>query len=148
MRMSHTTTMRLQGKFRLFALLKGAVGAFRPALLLAFLFLFAGTVISPSAEASAALFVSQGMHAAATHGEAAVPSAPIALPRAPVPPAYCVDRHHPCGPGATAHAEPVSLELMRHVGFATPRAPEQAPARDAAPHRAVSILILFQNFRE
>ncbi|MDP1603248.1 MAG: hypothetical protein Q8M03_08285, partial [Legionella sp.] len=61
---------------------------------------------------------------------------------------HCFERHHPCGPGATAHAEPVSLELMRHVSFATPRAPEQAPAPDLAPQRTVSISILFQNFRE
>jgi len=78
-------------------------------------------------------------------GEVSLPS--VAVPQ-PVP--ACFERHYPCERGAiaTAPAEPMGLGAMPSAGFVKASAPLPARVRQAAPHRAASLSILFRNFRE
>lgn len=139
-------SMRLRDTFRLFAVLRAAVGGLLPTLALTFV--LPGAAISSPAAGSAILSPSSGMYEQATLGEAWLSRS--AVPRAPDRPAECFERDHPCGPGAIplAHPEPFFLGLTRRVGFVTPCAPERVPVPDVAPHLAASLSILFRNFRK
>jgi len=137
--------MGLQDKFRLFGALRaGADGLFA---VLMFIFVLAGAAVSSPALASPIPAASYGAYEQADLSETSVPRS--AVQRASQP-SECVERHDSCGLGAiaTAHAEPFSLGLTRHVSFVTPRAPEQVPVPDVAPPLAASLSILFRNFRE
>jgi hypothetical protein len=139
-------TLRLRGKFRLFAVLRIAAGGLLPTLVLTFV--LAGAAISSPAVGSAILATSSGPYEQAALGETWLLRS--AAPHAPESPAECFERPHPCGPGAipAAYAEPVFLGLTRRASLVSPRGLAPVCARDTGPHATTSLSILFRNFRK
>jgi hypothetical protein len=74
------------------------------------------------------------------------------LPHGEVPEhaATCFEQHHPCSPGgiAPAPAASVAADAMPGMGLVKAPALLPVPMPDVAPHAAVSLTILFRNFRE
>ena len=62
----------------------------------------------------------------------------------------CFERHHPCGryTAASLPPQPVTAYAPAFGGFVKALDPVAEPLRGLAPRTAVSISILFRNFRE
>jgi hypothetical protein len=138
--------MGLRKEFRLFGALRAGAGGLLAMLMLTFV--LAGAAISSPPTGSALPFSSFDMHGQAALGEAWLPRG--AVPRVPDHPVQCLERDHPCSPGAiqAAHAELLVLSLAQRASFITPRGREPLAASEAAPHVATSFSILFRNIRE
>lgn len=75
----------------------------------------------------------------------------VFLPHGTVPEhaVSCSEQHNPCGPGGFAGpAASVAGEAMPGAGLVKAPALLPVPMPDVAPHAAVSLTILFGNFRE
>jgi hypothetical protein len=122
-------SMGLRDKLRMFA----------GGLLLAFMTAFPlAAAAAPSAEPVAQAPASFGL------SEAFLPHGAV-----PEHAASCSEQHDPCGPGGIAPA-PAALAVAGApvTGFFKVPALLPVPMPDIAPHAAVSLTILFGNFRE